>query len=354
MKPIKQAFGDHLILGLEGDSLTDDDRMLLEQFRPIGILFLERNFLRGVPYQVWFSRFISLLDEIRELTRRDRLILSIDHEGDRWVRTPSPITRFPVASLYRERSFEVGKATALELASLGLNLSWAPVCDVHSNPTNPIIGPRAFGTTANEVGEFASEYYRGLRAGGIEGCVKHFPGHGDTSVDSHLALPVVAASEQILLEREIAAFQSSFRSGVPFVMTAHVQYPALDQKYEATRSKSILTDLLRSQCGFNGVVVSDDLEMKAVSSEFCDEQSLESAFLAGCDLFIVSRYIDRGRSFVEKLAKNFHNIVDSESVALANGRIGKVIDLVPQPTPILLDKLIFQRHAELALSLSYL
>ncbi|MFN7503160.1 MAG: glycoside hydrolase family 3 N-terminal domain-containing protein, partial [Dolichospermum sp.] len=183
------SFGNHLILGISGTTLNDDDKRVLNELKPIGVIFFGKNFLDGVPYAIWLEKFKNLIDEIRQYTERDLMFTTLDHEGGRVVRTPLPITRFPHAYLLQSHAFEVAKATARELKSLGINLSWSPVADIFSNPQNLVIGPRAFGITPEKTSQCVREYYQGLREEGILGCAKHFPGHGDTSTDSHLELP---------------------------------------------------------------------------------------------------------------------------------------------------------------------
>ncbi|MHC5723421.1 MAG: glycoside hydrolase family 3 N-terminal domain-containing protein, partial [Nostoc sp.] len=171
-------FGHHLILGISGTTLSDDDKLALNELRPIGVIFFAKNFLDGTPYQVWLESFKDLNSQIREYTERDSMFITLDHEGGRVIRTPLPITRFPHALLLRSHAYEVAKATAVELKSLGINLSWAPVADIFSHPHNPVIGTRAFGNTPETAAKGARDYYLGLQESGILGCAKHFPGHG--------------------------------------------------------------------------------------------------------------------------------------------------------------------------------
>jgi hypothetical protein len=166
---LSQSFGNHLILGISGTSLNDDDKRALNELKPIGVIFFAKNFLDGVKYPVWLEQFKNLIDEVRQYTERDSIFTTLDHEGGRVVRTPLPITRFPQAYLLQSHAYEVAKATALELKSLGINLSWSPVADIFSNPQNPIIGARAFGITPETTSEAVGEYYRGLREEGILG-----------------------------------------------------------------------------------------------------------------------------------------------------------------------------------------
>jgi beta-N-acetylhexosaminidase len=178
-----------------------------------------------------------------------------------------------------------------ELACLGLTMNFAPVVDVDTNPDNPVIGDRAFSRDPVEVAESAAAYLRGLRAGGVQSCLKHFPGHGDTLLDSHLALPTVAHDRARLEAVELLPFRR-LAPLAESMMTAHVVYPALDPERAATLSPRIATDLLRTELGFDGVLFSDDLEMQAIAGQTAPEQSALVAISAGCDVLLVCSRAD--------------------------------------------------------------
>jgi beta-N-acetylhexosaminidase len=220
------------------------------------------------------------------------LLISIDQEGGVVQRLRSPATVWPPmlavgAAGDPTRTSAVGRALGEELAALGIGWDFAPVLDVHTNPENPVIGDRAFGTTPAAVATQALAFWRGLRAAGLVGCGKHFPGHGDTRTDSHLDLPVVGHDLDRLRRVEIAPFATAARAGMEAFMTAHVLYPALDPDHPATLSRRIATDLLRGELGFRGVLVSDDLGMKAVADRYSIEELAVSAIEAGVDHLLV-------------------------------------------------------------------
>ncbi|MEA5552351.1 beta-N-acetylhexosaminidase [Anabaena cylindrica UHCC 0172] len=350
------SFGNHLILGISGTTLSDDDKRALNELKPVGVIFFAKNFLDGVPYLVWLESFQQLIDQVRQYTERDLMFTTLDHEGGRVVRTPAPITRFPHAYLLQKQAYEVAKATAIELKSLGINLSWSPVADIFSNPHNPIIGSRAFGTTPETASQGAREYYRGLREEGILGAAKHFPGHGDTSTDSHLELPILNLSLEDLRNRELIPFQTLIQEQIPLIMTAHILFPQIDSEVPATLSKIILNDILRKELGFEGVVVSDDLDMKAVSEMFMQSGTVAQAFHAGCDLFIVSRNINSSsleRTY--KIAEDFSASLNNGSlnagvVEAARERVEKLLQATPQYPVLSLDKETLVKNAELAIS----
>lgn len=233
-------------------------------------------------------------------------IFAIDQEGGRVQRLRGKATVWPpmlrLAEHPPERAEAVGQAIGRELLAIGLNVDFAPVLDVMTNPQNPIIGDRAFGTEPQAASARALAFLRGLEsvrgeaAGGVRGCGKHFPGHGDTATDSHHTLPVVSRDEATLRAVELAPFAAAARAGVGMLMTAHVVYPAVDPR-PATLSRRWLTDILRGELGFEGVVVSDDLDMNAVTAAHLgiadDSEVVVEALVAGCDAFLFCRDPDR-------------------------------------------------------------
>ncbi|MEH2349261.1 MAG: beta-N-acetylhexosaminidase [Nostoc sp.] len=354
-----KRFGHHLILGISGTILSDDDKRALSELKPIGVIFFAKNFLDGSPYQVWLESFKYLNSQIREYTERDSMFLTLDHEGGRVIRTPMPITRFPHALLLRSHAPEVAKATAVELKSLGINLSWAPVADVFSHPNNPVIGPRAFGNTPEIAAKYARDYYLGLQESGILGCAKHFPGHGDTSKDSHIELPILNLTLEDLRLRELVPFKALIEVQIPLIMTAHILFPRIDADVPATLSEAILKTILREELGFKGVVVSDDLDMKAISDMFMKAGTVARSLHAGCDLFIVSRNINSSslertyqiaEDFVQSLSKGS---LDESVVEASRERIDKLLAITPQYSVEVLDKNVLLRHSELAIASCY-
>ncbi|MEB3218297.1 MAG: beta-N-acetylhexosaminidase [Nostocales cyanobacterium 94392] len=353
------SFGNHLIVGVSGTALTDEDKRVLSKLKPVGVCFFAKNFRDGESYQVWLQRFKKLSQDIREYTERKSMFISIDHEGGRVIRPPLPITRFPYSYVCRKRAREVAIAMAVELKSLGINVSWSPVADVFSNPNNPIIGPRAFDRTPETAAQAAREYFLGLRESGIIACAKHFPGHGDTNTDSHLALPVLNLTKEELQQRELIPFKSLIAEQIPLIMTAHILFPEIGGDKPATFSQSILNGILREQLGFQGVVVSDDLDMKAVADMYNQRGTVAHTLNAGCDLFLMCGNLPSSSTErIDFIAQDFENSLlngslEESTVEAANGRIEKLLNETPQYSVEMLDKDIFLQHAELALDCSY-
>jgi beta-N-acetylhexosaminidase len=222
-------------------------------------------------------------------------LIAIDQEGGVVQRVRAPATMWPpmmthdglVAPLDVTTAEEVGRAIGDELRALGLDIDFAPILDVHTNPANPIIGDRAFGHDADTVTRRALAFARGLDAAGILACGKHFPGHGDTDTDSHLALPRIDHDWARLDRVELAPFKAAAAAELPMLMTAHVVFAALDAQRPATLSEQVIQGLLRQRLGYRGVIVSDDLDMKAIAAHMGADVAAVGAIRAGCDVLLL-------------------------------------------------------------------
>jgi beta-N-acetylhexosaminidase len=255
---------------------------------------------------ILFSRNVEGPRQVRDLCReihaaagkgRPAPLIAIDQEGGRVMRLTAPgFTRFPPARSYSlfccrasRVSFAAGEAIAEELRAIGVDINFAPVFDVDSNPENPVIGDRALSSDPESAAELGIAFLRGTLSRGVLPVGKHFPGHGHTSSDSHVELPVVRSSRETILKRDVHPFRRAIRAGIPALMTAHVLYPALDKEFPATLSDKILGGLLRDRLGFHGTIFSDALEMKAVTGRFGVGDAAVRAVSAGCNVVLVCR-----------------------------------------------------------------
>jgi beta-N-acetylhexosaminidase len=239
----------------------------------------------------------SLVGELRGAAPAEApLVVAADQEGGLVQRVRAPATEWPpmmtvAAAGDPALSQAVGQALGAELALLGIGWNFAPVLDVHTNAANPVIGNRAFGTTTSAVITHALAFWAGLRAAGVRGCGKHFPGHGDTVTDSHHDLPVVPHDETRVRTVELAPFAAAIRAGAEALMTAHVVFPSFaapgTADLPATLSPRLLTGLLRRELGFEGLLVSDDLGMRAVADRYSIEDIVVLGLQAGIDHFII-------------------------------------------------------------------
>lgn len=259
--------------------------------------FINENALGGV---ILFKRNIESLEQVVELNQtiinanKDcPPVLSVDQEGGRVARLRGICTDLPPLLTLTQAflkdphlAYRIGAMQGRELVALGFNLNFAPVCDVISNDENEVIGDRAFSKDPLIVAQMAAEYIRGLQGAGIGACAKHFPGHGATSIDSHLALPVIDLTEEELWLRELVPFQRAIEATVATIMTAHIITKSLDS-WPATLSEKTLVGLLRRQLGFSNVVISDDLTMKAVADNYSLREIIERGVMSSVDLFII-------------------------------------------------------------------
>ena len=286
--------GQLVVVGIGSTSLDPEEAALLRAGERGGVVLFKRNVTQGAPGQV-----LALNRAIREAVAGSATdapaLIAIDQEGGRVVRIGPPALALPPMRKIGDRG-DVGfarrlaEAQAKELAALGLTMSFAPVADIHTRAENPIIGDRAFGETPDVVTRFAGAWAEGLADGQVLSCLKHFPGHGDTTVDSHLALPRVERDRAGLDAIEIAPFRALAKNAaVHSMMTAHVVYPALDS-VPATLSHAVCTDMVRNQLGFEGVLFSDDLEMKAI--QLAPGEAAVRAIGAGCDSVLVCSRAD--------------------------------------------------------------
>jgi beta-N-acetylhexosaminidase len=239
---LPDRYGNHFIIGLSGTTLSNQDKENLKRVKPLGVMLLARNFLKNedsspLGYDRWIKALTYLLSETHKYAEREKMIVSIDHEGGRVHRTPPPIAHFPSASRYCRQAKDVAAVMGQQLASLGVNVVFGPCADIHSNPDNPVIGPRAFGTNPERVSESVLDFMTGLGTSTVLPCIKHFPGHGDTEKDSHLELPILNSTTEQLLQRECRPFEAAIAAGVPMIMTAHILFPKIDPKKPATMSK---------------------------------------------------------------------------------------------------------------------
>ena len=278
---LRRRIGQLLIAGFNGHQVQPELRSLVREFSLGGVILFARNV--ADPDQV-----AELSYEASRLATDLPLWVSIDQEGGRVARLKAPFTEWPpMITLGRsgdERLAErFARALASELKAVGVTLDYAPVLDVHTNPKNPVIGDRALAEEAAEVARLGSVIVRTLQREGIAACGKHFPGHGDTSTDSHQELPLVEHPPERLRETEFAPFKAAIDAGVATIMTAHVLVPSLDEARPATLSRHIVGDILRAELGFDGVILSDDLEMKAVADEYPVPRAAVMAIEAGCD-----------------------------------------------------------------------
>lgn len=279
--------GQLIISGIQGTTLTDEEKSFIENEKIGGVILFSRNY--ESPTQL-----AQLVNSIQALRDEYPLFIAVDHEGGRVIRFKNHFTQFPSMRRVAEKGspklcYEVHKLMAEELSACGVNLSFSPVCDLLTNPTNSVIGDRAFGSDPEEVSKYVSAAVRGLEANHVLACAKHFPGHGDTLAgnagDSHSELPVVETGLDQLLERELIPFNKAVKARVEMVMMAHLVVKAIDSRLPCTLSDKAHL-FLREKLKFNKIIISDDMEMQAITKYYPEEEVAVMAILAGSDMLI--------------------------------------------------------------------
>ncbi len=286
-QPLRRRIGQLLIGSFNGSDVPVEMRSLAREFDLGGITIFGKLGNIETPEQV-----AGLAFDIRNLGLELPAWVGIDQEGGRVARLRSPFTEWPpMAVLGRSGDPALARkfagALAAELKAVGISLDYAPVLDIHTNPKNPVIGDRALSEKPEIVAKLGQVIIEELQKAGVAACGKHFPGHGDTGTDSHLELPIVEHAPDRLRAIEFVPFKAAIEAGVAFIMTAHVLVTSIDDERPATLSSKIVRALLREELGFNGVIVSDDLEMKAIVDSYEPGEAAVAAIAAGCDALLI-------------------------------------------------------------------
>ena len=319
----REKIGQLFMVGFLGTSVTPDLSAFLKEYKPGGVILFSRN-LESV------EQIVQLTNDLQHCSPKSPLLIAIDQEGGRVSRLPKGFTIFPPCQLIGrchsgELAYAAAATIAKELKSVGINMNMAPVLDVNSNPGNPVIGDRAFGSDPETVIEMGLVTAAGLQDSKVVACGKHFPGHGDTNADSHKELPVVDAPRERLETVEFAPFRRATAAGIASLMTAHVLYRALDDRLPATLSPDIITHLLREQMGYDGVVLTDDLEMHAIVDHYGPGDAAVRAFLAGCDVLLICKERDREIAAFEAIEKAVASgTIDTARLDLSVARIQRI------------------------------
>lgn len=285
---LKHAAGQLLVAGFEGTKLPIPLIGALTKGEIGGVILFSRNFESR-------EQISALTAQIHEIQAPYPIWIGIDQEGGKVQRIGEKFgsERIPaaleLAQTTPEQAAEVASATARDIKSLGFDINFAPVLDIHTNPENPIIATRAFGTTPEQVISYAIPTFQAQMAEGIMPCGKHFPGHGDTQTDSHTDLPEVMHDMRRLETVEFKPFKAAIEAGIPMIMTAHIVMKGLGERLPGTLSHLVVTDILRNRLGFDGVIVSDDLEMDAIIDSYSTIKAVQMGLKAGVDLFLICK-----------------------------------------------------------------
>ncbi len=329
--------GQRMLVGFPGTTIPDSLREAVRKYKVGNFILFSENVVDREQVR-------NLCAELQELAMEATgkpALIAADQEGGIVNRLPEECAIVPTAMAVAAtqdpgNAYVAGKITGTELRALGINFDLAPVLDINSNPQNPVIGSRSYGDTPQKVCEYALPMIHGLNDAGVFSCAKHFPGHGDTAVDSHLGLPRVDKSLEELEKCELIPFRESVRAGVSAIMTTHILFPQLDDSgVPATMSRPIITGLLREKLGFDGLVTTDCMMMQAIARFYGTVQGCVAACKAGVDMLCISHDPVLAGEVVEALHAALESgDLDLEECRKSVARIGKLKDqLETMPKP---------------------
>ncbi|WP_338138493.1 glycoside hydrolase family 3 protein [Leptospira weilii] len=287
----EELTGQVIHVTIPGKTLDETAEKEIEEILPGGIILFGTNL--GSKEEI--SKLnLELQKKSMEFSKLP-LLISVDQEGGRVLRVKDGVTQFPGAMALGQTknadyAYKVGFVTSYQLRKLGFNFVFAPDLDINNNPDNPVINTRSMGSTPEMVSISGIGYEKGARIGGAIPTIKHFPGHGDTNVDSHLGLPKIDKTLEELEKMELIPFRESIQQGAEVVMSAHIVYPKLDPNFPATLSSKILTEILREKMGFKGVIITDAMEMNAIDVHYKDRDPGVLAILAGADILLMTSW----------------------------------------------------------------
>ncbi|QAA33958.1 beta-N-acetylhexosaminidase [Clostridium manihotivorum] len=303
---LEEKIGQLAIIGFEGTEMNDNIKELIQNYHVGGVIFFKENITSR-------SQALSLVEAMKNYNGNAiPLFLAVDEEGGRVSRIPSEYLKLPSSGYIGKKNNEVlsnkvGEILGDEVGSLGLNLDFAPVLDINSNPKNPIIGDRSFGNNADLVSRLGLSTMKGIQSKGIISAVKHFPGHGDTSVDSHKGLPLVNNDLTRLRSFELIPFKNAIDNGADMVMVAHILLPKVDSNYPSSLSKNVITDLLRKELGFNGVIITDDMTMGAITLNYDINKAAVTSLKAGSDMVLVCHDFNKEKTVLDSIRNAVSN-----------------------------------------------
>ncbi|MDG0793313.1 beta-N-acetylhexosaminidase [Cohnella ginsengisoli] len=300
---LEEKIGQMILAGFEGTAAPDASTLRMIREDRIGGVILYKDNIADA------SKTVKLINAIKAANAKAGnvpIFVSVDQEGGKVSRLPSSYKKIPEAAVVGKTGDEklatrMGELLAREVSSAGFNVDFAPVLDINSNPDNPVIGTRSFGTTADIATRMGLAAMRGLREEGVVSVVKHFPGHGDTAVDSHLDLPVLNKTAEQLAKLEWVPFQAAIGEQADAVMVAHILFPKIDPDAPASFSKVIIGDQLRGKLGYKGVVITDDMTMGAIAKHYDLADAAVKSVSAGSDILLVAHGYDVERKVYKAL-----------------------------------------------------
>ena len=337
---IRELIGQHMLIGVAGATLTNEEKKFIVENNISGVVLFARNCIEPRQIRDLCAEIQSLRHKMKD---KAPLFIGIDMEGGRVHRLKPPFTQWPALKKIGDLdaptvAFHFTQRMGAELISVGINLDFAPCIDVYTNPANTVIGDRAVSSDPHQVEKMSSALIRGYIKSGVLSCAKHFPGHGHTVIDSHEELPVEEADMKRLNEVELVPFRKALRSRVDMVMTAHILFKNVDPKWPVTLSEIFLKKMIRDDLKYRGLIITDDLDMKAMAKHYDKSQIPIRAMQAGADLLL---YCNEPESppvaiegLIEAVVQGQLNKTDLEQTHRKILDVKKVKILSPDPRPI--------------------
>lgn len=303
---LEEKVGQMIFGGIEGVELSEKSREMIREDKVGGIIFFKDNLVNE-------NQIVTLLNSIKaeNMQQQYPLFLGIDQEGGRVTRIPE-LNNLPTNKQIGKKdnpalAFQLGELLGKQLNAFGFNLDFAPVLDVDSNPNNPVIGDRSFGSDPKLVSELGISTMKGLQSENVISVIKHFPGHGDTEVDSHIELPIVSKNMKELQALEFIPFQNALKSGADVVMIGHILLPEIDANKPSSISNVVITKILREQLKYEGVVMTDDMTMKAILDNYEIGEAAVEAVKAGNDIVLIAHDYEKVQRAIQAILEAVQN-----------------------------------------------
>jgi beta-N-acetylhexosaminidase len=310
---LDEKIGQMFIIGLEGHTMDDSAIEMLEKYKVGGFILLGENIDNSM-------QLLHIINELKSTNKKNKipLFISVDEEGGKISRMPDELKKIPTNRIIgqkndKEFSYNIGSIIAEEIKSFGFNINFAPVLDIDSNPNNPVIGDRSYGSNEKIVSDLGIQTMKGIQSKGVISIVKHFPGHGDTSVDSHVGLPKVDKDVNSLMEFELIPFKDSIENNVDGIMIAHILFNNIDPHNPATLSSKIIEELLRGKLNYEGLVLTDDMTMGAIMENYDIGDAVVKSIDAGSDIVLVCHGYENMIQALESLKDAVENGIIQEN-----------------------------------------
>ena len=322
---LDEKIGQMITIGIDGYSVDDTAKQLITDKKVGGVILFKNN----ISYS---NQLLQLINDIKGInsTNKIPIFISVDQEGGRVNRLPSEIKSLPSNEVVGNKNdnklaYDIGKNIGYALGSFGFNMDFAPVLDVNSNPNNTVIGDRSFSNDKDKVASLGASEINGFKDSNIISVAKHFPGHGDTATDSHYALPIINKTLDELKSVEFVPFKKSIEEKVPAIMVSHILMPQIDANNPASMSKTIITDILRKDLKFDGLIVTDDMTMGAVTNELDITTACINSINAGADLLLVCHGYDNEINVINAIKDVVNNGIIS--IDTINRSVYKILSL---------------------------